>query len=409
MIDLRTGSRAGRPRRALLDDGVDAAVRAIVADGRARGDQALIELTRRFDGADLSAAGLEAGPEELAAAGEAVEPDVRAAIDGMIERLRRLHERQLPNEWSEDRDGVRFGEIVRPVGRAGCYVPGGRAAYPSTVAMTVVPAAVAGVGEIVVTTPPREDGSLPPEVLHTADRAGADRIIKVGGAQAIATLAYGTESVPAVDTIVGPGNVYVTAAKRAVAGDVGIDGLAGPTELVIVADRTAEPSLIEADLAAQAEHDPLAAATVVTTDADLISSLPEALPQTRFVVAADLEQAAEAVNDLAPEHLELLLAKPREFLPLVRNAGAIFVGPWSAVPFGDYGVGSNHVLPTMGTARFASGLRVTNFVKVSAVVEIAADAAARLGGDVASIARAERLVAHARAVEVRRGYRGGAR
>ena len=384
-------------------------VRAIVEAVRARGDAALFELTQRFDGADLSAPGLAVTPDELARAQDAVPAELRRAIDAMIERLRDLHARQLRAEWWEERDGLRFGEIVRPVRRAGCYVPGGRASYPSTVAMTVVPAAVAGVDEIVVATPPRSDGSVTPEVLYAAERAGAHRVIKAGGAQAIAALAYGTESVPAVDVIVGPGNVYVTEAKREVFGTVGIDGLAGPTELVVVADATADPSLVAADLAAQAEHDPRARGTVVTIEPGLGERLPEDLEQTRVLLVRDLDQAADVVNELAPEHLELLIEDPRSFLPLVRNAGAVFVGPWSAVPFGDYGVGSNHVLPTMATARFASGLRATDFVKVSAVVEVAKEGAGRLGPDVAMVARAEGLSAHAEAIEARRGDWGGRR
>jgi histidinol dehydrogenase len=388
---------------------VVATVRSIIADVRDRGDAALVELTKRFDGVDLSTPGVAVSPDEFRAAQGSVGDDVRAAIDAMIERLRDLHARQLRGEWWEERDGIRFGEIVRPVRRAGCYVPGGRAAYPSTVSMTVVPAAVAGVEEITVATPPRSDGSIAPEVLYAAERAGADRVIKVGGAQAIAALAYGTQSIPAVDVIVGPGNVYVTAAKREVVGEVGIDGLAGPTELAIVADETADPSLIAADLVAQAEHDPLATGTVVTTDPNLVDRLPGELRQARMLLVRDLDHAAEVVNELAPEHLEVLVAEPRAFLPLVRNAGAVFLGPWSAVPFGDYGVGSNHVLPTMATARFASGLRATDFLKVSAVVEVTSEGAARFAPDVAVIAQAEGLSAHAEAIDMRRGYRGGER
>jgi histidinol dehydrogenase len=273
--------------------------------------------------------------------------------------------------------------------------------------MTVVPAAVAGVEEITVATPPRPDGSIAPEVVYAAERAGADRVIKVGGAQAIAALAYGTQSVPAVEVIVGPGNVFVTAAKREVFGDVGIDGLAGPTELVIVADETADPALLTADLKAQAEHDPMATGTVVTTRDDLPGRLSSDLEQSRVFVVRDLDHAAAVVNELAPEHLEVLIGEPATFLPRVRNAGAIFLGTWSAVPFGDYGVGSNHVLPTMTTARFASGLRTTSFMKVSAVVEVAKEGAAEFAPEVATLARAEGLTAHADAIDARKGYRGG--
>ena len=408
VIDLRTGELPSRSSLSAIGDEVTRAVREIMAAVRERGDAALVELTTRLDGADLSEAGLVATPEEFRRARELIPDDVRRAIDAMVERLRDLHARQLPGEWWEERDGIRFGEIVRPVRRAGCYVPGGRAAYPSTAAMTVVPARMAGVEEIVVATPPRRDGSLAPEVLYAAEQAGANRMIKVGGAQAIAALAYGTESVPAVDVIVGPGNVYVTAAKREVVGKVGIDGLAGPTELVVVADSTASVPLVAADVVAQAEHDPLATASLVTTEASLPTALqsalanePAAAGQTRVLLVADLDQAADVVNDIAPEHLEVLVANPRDFIPLVRSAGAIFLGPWSAVPFGDYGVGSNHVLPTLATARFASGLRTTTFMKVSAVVELSARAASELAIPVAAIARAEGLDGHARSVEAR--------
>jgi histidinol dehydrogenase len=418
VIDLRDGGRLAPLPSLDIGEDVTASVRRIIADVRARGDAALVELTRRFDGGDLRPGELTVRPEELDRAGAALDPDVRSAVDAMIERLRDLHRRQVPQEWEDEGDGVRFGEVVRPVRRAGCYVPGGRAAYPSTVAMTVVPAAVAGVEEIVVATPPRADGSVPEAVLYAAKAAGAHVVARVGGAQAIAALAYGTESILAVDTIVGPGNVWVTAAKREVAGDVGIDGLAGPTELVVVADQTADPSMLAADLVAQAEHDPLASATVVTTeeglgamvDAELTREVAgaaradivaQALSSARVVVVGDLDRAAEVTNDLAPEHLQVLLADPRAFLPLVRNAGAIFLGPWSAVPFGDYGVGSNHVLPTLGTARFASGLRATHFLKVSAVVEVRSAGAARLAPEVAGLARSEGLDGHARAAEVR--------
>jgi len=392
--------------------------REIVARVRAEGDAALFDLGMRFDGADLRPTGLVVTAEELDAAERAVPSDLAGAIESMIERLRALHERQLPQEWWDERDGVLFGEMVRPVARAGCYVPGGRAAYPSTVCMTVVPARVAGVDRVVVCTPPSPDGSVPPAVLFAASRAGAELVVKAGGAQAVASMAYGTESVPRVDVIVGPGNVYVTAAKREVSGDVGIDSLAGPSELVIVADATAGAALLAADLVAQAEHDPLAATTLVTTDAELASRVVEELDAdvaraarhdivaasiglARAVLVDDLDAAAAVANDLAPEHLQVVVAEPREFLPMVRSAGAVFLGPLSAVPFGDYGAGSNHVLPTMGTARFASGLRAADFVTVTSVTELTAEGAGRLGPEVAAIARAEGLDGHARAVEMR--------
>jgi histidinol dehydrogenase len=410
LLDLRERRARLEPRRLEIDPDVSDSVREIVRRVREEGDDALLELTRRYDGADLRDRGLVVTPEELAAATEAVPERLRRALDALIDRVADLHRRQLPAEWHLERDGVRSGERVRPLRAAGCYVPGGRARYPSSVAMTVTPASVAGVGEIVVCTPPSADGSVHPDVLYTAARAGATRIAKVGGAQAVAALAFGTASVPAVDKVVGPGNAYVTEAKRQLNGVVGIDGLAGPTELVL--------GWTAVDLVAQAEHDPEAVATLVATDPGLVARVEEALSAevlaaarrevveaalagARAVLVADWEHAVEVVNDLAPEHLQLAGDVPAGFVDGVRNAGAIFVGSFTPVPFGDYGVASNHVLPTAGTARFASGLRSSDFVTVTSVVEMDAAAARSLAPEVSAIARSEGLVGHARAVEVR--------
>jgi histidinol dehydrogenase len=418
VLDLRERDQPVAPRRPGVDPSVAEAVRDILARVRADGDDALFELTLRFDGAELRHRGLEAAPDEFAAAERDLPGELKGALDGLVERLTVLHRRQLPSEWRAEGDGIHAGEIVRPVRRAGCYVPGGRAVYPSSVCMTVVPAVVAGVEEIVVTTPPRQDGSLSPAVLYAAARAGATRVVKVGGAQAIGALAFGTESVPSADRIVGPGNVYVTEAKRQVTGLVGIDGLAGPTELAIVADASADPGLLAHDLIAQAEHDPEASTTLITTDPALADRAADALDRelaragrhgiveaalahNRTLLVRDLEHAASVANDLAPEHLQVLVDRPHAFVPLVRNAGAVFLGRWTAVPFGDYGVASNHVLPTAGTARFASGLRAADFVKAISVIEMDEDAARRLAPEVSTIARSEGLVGHARAVEVR--------
>ena len=417
-IDLRERRERLEPRRLEIAPSVSDAVHEILARVREDGDDALLELTLRYDGADLRETGPVASPDEFAVANQAVPADIRGAIDALVERVTDLHRRQVPPEWSEERDGVRFGEVVRPLAAAGCYVPGGRALYPSSVAMTVTPAVVAGVEEIVVCTPPAPDGSLDPTVLYTAGRAGATRVVKAGGAQAIAAMAFGTASVPRVDRIVGPGNAYVTEAKRQLAGTVGIDGLAGPTELVLVADAEADPRWIAIDLVAQAEHDPDAQGTLVTTveavldrvDAALQAEVAKAarrdivdaaIARSRAVLVADWDHAVEVVNDLAPEHLQLAISAIGPFARDVRNAGAIFVGPMTAVPFGDYGVASNHVLPTAGTARFASGLRSSDFVKAISVVEMDQRAAAAFAPEVATIARAEGLVGHARAVEVR--------
>jgi histidinol dehydrogenase len=418
LLDLRDRRERLEPRRLEIDPSMADTVRDIIRRVRDEGDACLVELALRFDGADLRETGLVATPDEFELAQERIPRDLAAAIDALVERLTDLHARQLPPEWWDEGEGLRFGEMVRPISAAGCYVPGGRALYPSSVAMTVVPAVVAGVGEIVVCTPARPDGSLPPAVLYAAARSGATRVVKTGGAQAIAALAFGTESVPVTDQVVGPGNAYVTEAKRQVNGVVGIDGLAGPSELTIVADETASTALIAIDLIAQAEHDPEASTTLVTTDPDLVPRVSmsleaevaraarreiveRALEHNLAVLVADLDRAADAVNDLAAEHLEILLAEPRAFLANVRNAGAIFLGSWTAVAFGDYGVASNHVLPTGGTARFSSGLRAADFVTVSSVVEIERSAVSRLAPEIAAIALSEGLTGHARTVEVR--------
>jgi histidinol dehydrogenase len=418
LLDLRDRRERLEPRTLEIDPSVADAVRGIIERVRAEGDDALLDLTLKFDGADLRQAGLTVSPEEFQQAEEIVPSELKAALDALVERLTDLHRRQLPAEWWDERDGVRFGEIVRPLARVGCYVPGGRAEYPSSVAMTVVPAVVAGVEGVVVCTPPSPDGSIHPAVLYAAARAGATAVAKVGGAQAVAALAFGTASIPAVDRIVGPGNAYVTEAKRQVAGFVGIDGLAGPTELAVVADASADPTWVAADLVAQAEHDPEALTVLVAFDADVVSQVEKALEaevaragrsdvvkaalgHARTVLVADDDQAVEVVDGLAPEHLHVALADAAPFAQRIRNAGAIFVGEFTPVPFGDYGVASNHVLPTAGTARFSSGLRSADFVKVSSVVEVSEKAATRLAPEVARIALAEGLPGHARAVEIR--------
>jgi len=419
LLDLRTRRERLEPRRLEIDPSVEQTVRQIVARVRAEGDDALLDLTLRFDGADLRERGLVVTPDEFEAAERTVPTELKGAIDSLVERLTDLHRRQLPIEWVDERDGVRFGELVKPIRAAGCYVPGGRAVYPSSVAMTVVPAVVAGVEQVVVATPPSADGSVHASVLYAAVRAGATRVVKVGGAQAIAALAYGTDPVPAVDTVVGPGNAYVTEAKRQLHGVIGIDSLAGPSELVLIADGTADPELLATDLVAQAEHDPMAEATLVTPDEDLLQKTLKALEaevaragrreiveralaeRGRALLVADLDHAAEVANDLAPEHLQIVTEDPRALAVKIRSAGAIFLGAWTAVPFGDYGVASNHVLPTSGTARFSSGLRAADFVTVSSVVEMSRHAAAALAAEVAEIARVEGLVSHGRAATIR--------
>jgi histidinol dehydrogenase len=425
LLDLR--ERGGRlePTRLEIDPATSETVREILQRVFVEGDEVLIDLAAQFDKVDLSKTGVLVTDEELAAAEAATPVELRRALDELMERLRDLAIRQIPTDWWAERDGVRFGEIVRPLRTIGCYVPGGRARYPSTVAMTVVPAVVAGVEEIVVCTPAQRDGKVPAAVLYAAARAGATHIAKTGGAQAVAAMAYGTESIPAVDRIVGPGNVYVTEAKRQVAGFVGIDGLAGPSELAIVASGEVDPRVVALDLIAQAEHDPEAATYFLTPDealcekvqAALEDELPnagraeivqQALTRTKLLLVRDLDHAVDVVNDVAAEHVLLLVPDPDALLPGIRNAGAVFLGPWTAVPYGDYGVASNHVLPTAGTARFSSGLRAADYVTVSSVIEMSPEAARRFTPGTSAIARAEGLVGHAKAMDARAEEAGGA-
>jgi histidinol dehydrogenase len=425
LLDLR--ERGGRlePTKLEIDPATAETVREILQRVFVEGDEVLVALAAEFDGVDLSDTGLLVTDAEFKAAERDTPPELRAALDELIERLRDLAVRQAPKEWWHEHDGVRYGEVVRPLRTVGCYVPGGRARYPSTVAMTVVPAVVAGVEEIVVCTPAQTDGTVHAPVLYTARRAGATHVAKTGGAQAVAAMAYGTESIPAVDRIVGPGNVYVTEAKRQVAGFVGIDGLAGPSELAIVAEGDVDPRTVALDLIAQAEHDPYACTYLLTPDQPLLEKIATAveqeLPQagrsqiveqairrTKLILVRDLDQAVDAVNDLAAEHVLVLVPEPERVLPRIRNAGAIFLGPWTAVPYGDYGVASNHVLPTAGTARFASGLRSADYVTVSSVIQMFPEAARRFTPGTSAIARAEGLVGHAKAMDARAEEAGDA-
>lgn len=424
LLDLRERGERLEVTRLETDPTVADTVAGILRRVFVEGDDVLLELAQRFDRCDLGDGGLLVTPDEFAEAERDTPIELRAALTDLIERMRDLHARQLPREWWDERGGVRFGEIVRPLATVGCYVPGGRAVYPSSVCMTVVPAVVAGVEEIVLCTPPQPDGRIPAPVLFAASHAGATHVAKTGGAQAVAAMAYGTESIPRVDRIVGPGNAYVTEAKRQVAGSVGIDGLSGPSELAIVAGPNASAQMAALDLIAQAEHDPEARTFFVTTSPALIDEVGEALANalhgagrreivdaalrfTKAVLVRDLDQAASVINDLAAEHLQILLDEPERFLPKVRNAGAVFIGTPTAVPFGDYGVASNHVLPTAGTARFSGGLRASDYVTVSSVVEMSEGAAARYAVSTSLIAEAEGLVGHARAMDARAPEREG--
>jgi histidinol dehydrogenase len=410
--------RAGDPQASRLraaSAAPAAAVGAIVADVRARGDAAVRELTEKYDGARIDALFLDdARWSALAAQCPA---RVREALEVAHRRVRAFHAPQIPGSYELKLEG---GAVLRcvsmPLQRVACYVPGGRAAYPSTVIMTVSVARLAGVPEVIVATPPRRDGGILPEVAAAARIAGATRILLAGGAQAVAAVAQGTQTVPRVDAIVGPGNAYVTEAKRQLSGEVRIDSLAGPTEVAIVADDSADPVVVAVDLIAQAEHDPLALAVLITPAEALAKAVVEALGREQIgtiaaealksrgaaIVTRDLDEALAFADQLAPEHLELLLRDAGAAIAKVPRAAAVFVGRFSPVPVGDYLAGPNHTLPTSGTARFASPLGIADFVRRQNVIEYSAGQLANDRGDIVALAEAEGLHAHARAVTVER-------
>ena len=404
---------------------IEADVRRIIAAVRRDGDRALIRLTRRFDRVTLRRSALRVDQRDLAAAFRGLPAVVRGDLLLAAGRIRRFHAHQRERSWSfRDRSGARLGQRIQPLERVGVYVPGGRAAYPSTVLMTVIPARVAGVGEVVAVSPVGPDGDTP-IVLAACHVAGVDRLYRVGGAQAVAALAFGTASVPRVDKIVGPGNVWVATAKRLCFGQVDIDVIAGPSEVLIVADGSADAELVAADMLAQAEHDPMAAAVCVTSDRRLAPRVAAALERqlaalprravaarslARFgaiVVTRSLEEAVAIANRLAPEHLELAVREPRRWADRIRHAGAIFLGQEAPEAFGDYLAGPNHVLPTGGTARFASPLGVYDFVKRTSMIEAGPRTMAQLGRSIVRLARLEGLDAHGRAVERRLAAMGG--
>jgi histidinol dehydrogenase len=394
-----------------------ASVTRIIAEVRTRGDEALRELTHRFDGPDLS--------DPFVAASEwkeldgRCEPAVRSALEKAVERVRAFHAPQVPQSYEQRlADGGVLRSLAIPLARVACYVPGGRAAYPSTVIMTAAVARLAGVPEVIVATPPRRDGTIPPAVAAAARIAGATGILRAGGAQAVAALAFGTRTVPRCDAIVGPGNTYVTEAKRQLAGEVRIDLLAGPTEVVIVAEPPVDPRIVAVDLIAQAEHDPLALAVLVTPDAALAREVQRVLDEElrnrpnpiasealrargAAIVAPSLDAALAFADDLAPEHLELLVRSPAAAVRRVPRAAAVFVGPHAPVPVGDYLAGPNHTLPTSGTARFASSLSAADFVRRQNVIEYGERQLLADARDIRALADAEGLRGHARAIEVR--------
>ncbi len=405
----------------VADTEVQATVQRVVDGVRERGDAALLEYTARFDRLEVAdAAELEVPPERIAAALEAIDPQLRADLELAAERLRAYAEHQRLESWSyAEADGTVLGQQVTPLDRVGLYVPGGKAAYPSSVLMNAIPAKVAGVPELVMVVP-APGGELNELVLAAAAVAGVDRVFTVGGAQAVAALAYGTATVPAVDKIVGPGNIYVAAAKRMVFGRVGIDMIAGPSEILVVCDGATDPDWVAMDLFSQAEHDEDAQAILVSPDAAFLDAVATAverlLPEMAraavieaslgargaLIAVPDLDGAVAIVNHVAPEHLELSVADPEALLPAIRHAGAIFMGRYTAEAVGDYCAGPNHVLPTSRTARFSSPLGVYDFQKRSSLIHCSPAGAAALGAVAGRLARGEGLTAHARSAEYRR-------
>ena len=395
-------------------------VERIVTDVRAGGDGKLLYYTNLIDKAGLSVQNIRVSKAEFAEARQSADAEVVEAIERAIANVRRFHEEQLPKTWLTNREcGAMLGQKVTPVDSVGIYVPGGTAAYPSSVIMSAVPATVAGVPRIVMAVPPGGDGKVNPYVLVTAELIGIREIYKMGGAQAIAALAFGTETVPKVEKITGPGNIFVTLAKKAVYGHCDIDMLAGPSEILIIADDGADPKYLAADLLSQAEHDPLASAILVT-DSELLGNAVAAeiemqlaaLPRQeiaalslanhgKIIIASDMETVIEMANISAPEHLEVMTKEPFALLPYLRNAGAIFLGAYSPEPLGDYYAGPNHILPTGGTARFYSVLNVETFMKKTSIIAYTQGALTAVGSDVIKMAEAEGLQAHANAIRVR--------
>lgn len=394
-------------------------VQDIIQSVKQQGDQALYDLTKRFDGVELD--DLKVTVEELQLAEDRLGEEYIAIMKEAAENIKVFHEKQVRNSWIHtDRDGSMLGQKITPLDSVGVYVPGGTAAYPSSVLMNVIPAKVAGVERIVMVSPPGKDGKLSDAVLAAANIAGVSEIYKVGGAQAVAALAYGTETIEKVDKIVGPGNIYVALAKREVFGDVDIDMIAGPSEIAVLADDTAIAEEVAADMLSQAEHDPRACSILVTTSKRLAEAVStciwvqaEELPRKevvkaslenygRIVLADSLEEAVEAINRIAPEHLEIMTEDPVSLLGKIRHAGAIFLGRYSSEPIGDYFAGPNHVLPTNGTARFSSPLNVEDFQKKSSIIQYSKEAFEKNREKIAAFARLEGLEAHARAIEARK-------
>ena len=394
-------------------------VNDIIRDVRENRNQAVFEYTKKFDGADINESNIRVSDEEIKEAYELVNPDLLAVIRKALVNIREYHQKQVQNSWFTSKDGIILGQKVTALAVAGVYVPGGKAVYPSSVLMNVLPAKVAGVEKIIMCTPCGKDGKVYPSTLVAAKEAGVDEIYKVGGAQAIAAMAFGTESIPKVDKIVGPGNIYVALAKKAVFGYVSIDSIAGPSEILVLADETANPRFVSADLLSQAEHDEMASAILITTSEELANKVSEevdgfvkelsrkeimqkSLDNYGYILVADnMDDAISAVNDIASEHMEICCRDPFHIMTKIRNAGAIFIGEYSSEPLGDYFAGPNHVLPTNGTAKFFSPLSVDDFIKKSSIISYSKDALMKVHKDIEQFAECEQLTAHANSIKVR--------
>lgn len=398
----------------------EASVAAILADVKEKGDEAVFDYTKRFDGADINAGNIVVTKDEIDEAYSLVDEQLVEVIRKALVNIREYHAKQKQYSWFDSTpNGTILGQKVTPLNRVGVYVPGGKAAYPSSVLMNIIPAKVAGVSQIIMTTPPGKDGRVNPGTLVAANEAGVDVIYKVGGAQAIAAMAYGTDSIRKVDKIVGPGNIYVALAKKAVYGHVSIDSIAGPSEILVIADETANPRYVAADLLSQAEHDEMASAILITTSEELadkvskeIDGFVAELSRSEIIskslenygyilIAKDIDEAVETANEIASEHLEIVTKDPFTVMTKIRNAGAIFLGEYSSEPLGDYFAGPNHVLPTNGTAKFFSPLGVDDFIKKSSIISYSREALEPIHEDIIKFANAERLTAHANSIKVR--------
>ncbi len=395
-------------------------VNQIIQKVKTEGDEALFSYTKLFDKFPLSADNIQVTREEIEKAYKMLDPNLIAVLKESAENIRAFHAKQLRNSWFDTReDGTLLGMKITPIAKAGVYVPGGKAAYPSSVLMNVIPARVAGVGQIIMTTPPGADGQVNPGTLVAADIAGVDTIYKVGGAQAIAALAYGTQSIPKVDKITGPGNIFVALAKKAVYGYVSIDSIAGPSEILVLADETASPRYIAADLLSQAEHDELASAILITTSRELAEKvsaqadefvnrlsrkeiMQKSLDNYGYILLAEtMQDAIDAANEIASEHLEILTRNPFDTMTRIKNAGAIFLGEYACEPLGDYFAGPNHILPTNGTAKFFSPVNVDDFIKKTSIISYSKEALEKVHRQVEIFAESEGLTAHANSMKVR--------